>query len=172
VTPNPLPNANATPAVDPLAALRDIHLPDPVSMWPPALGWWLVAAVAVAACVALFLWLRARRRSPRVAALAELDRLANAWREQRDVASLALGLSAQQRRVALASFPREEVAALHGADRLAFLERAAKGGFPREVGEALESALYRRPDEGVGSGDEAEVTRWLGAVRRWIGRAR
>ena len=169
MTPNPA--ANAAPPVDPLAALRDIHLPDPVSAWPPALGWWLVGALALATCVALFLWWRARRRSPRVAALAELDALTRAWREHPDVAGLALALSSLLRRFALTRFPREEVAALHGADRLAFLERAAKGGFPREVGEALEAAVYRRPEEGGAARDEAEVTRWLGAVRRWIGAA-
>jgi hypothetical protein len=169
---NPSMTPNTAPMADPLAALRDIHLPDPVSAWPPALGWWLAAALAAAACVALLLWWRARRRSPRRAALAELDRLASAWGAQRDVASLALGLSALLRRVALARFPREDVAALHGAERLAFLERAAKSGFPREVGLELESALYRRPDEGAAARGEAEVLRWIGAVRRWIGAAR
>jgi hypothetical protein len=165
------PAPQSAPPLDALAALRDIHLPDPVSAWPPAPGWWLLAAVAVAACVALLLWWRARQRSARVAALAELDRLARTWREQQDVAALALGLSSLLRRVALARFPREEVAALHGAERLAFLERAAQSGFPREVGEALESSLYRRPVDAGGARDDAEVARWLGAVRRWIGAA-
>ena len=30
---------------DPLAQLRDIHLPEPVGWWPPAPGWWIVALV-------------------------------------------------------------------------------------------------------------------------------
>ncbi|MDP7406676.1 MAG: DUF4381 domain-containing protein, partial [SAR324 cluster bacterium] len=27
---------------DPLAALRDVHLPPAVSWWPPAPGWWII----------------------------------------------------------------------------------------------------------------------------------
>ncbi|MBS1202779.1 MAG: hypothetical protein H6R22_1288, partial [Chromatiaceae bacterium] len=66
-------------APDPLAGLRDWHLPDPVSWWPPAPGWWLVAGLALAACaLTLHWWLRRRRRrhgAPARAALGELERL-------------------------------------------------------------------------------------------------
>lgn len=32
---------------DPLQQLRDVHLPPDPSWWPPAIGWWVAAAVAV-----------------------------------------------------------------------------------------------------------------------------
>ena len=38
---------------DPLAELRDIHLPGPIEVWPPALGWWLVAILLSCALLAL-----------------------------------------------------------------------------------------------------------------------
>lgn len=38
--------------------LRDIHLPDPVSAWPPAIGWWIVLALLIIACFLLFKFIR------------------------------------------------------------------------------------------------------------------
>ncbi|MBV1912177.1 MAG: DUF4381 domain-containing protein, partial [Cycloclasticus sp.] len=29
--------------------LRDIHLPDAITWWPPAIGWWLLLAVIIVA---------------------------------------------------------------------------------------------------------------------------
>lgn len=46
---------------EPLAQLRDIHLPEAVGWWPPAPGWWLLALLLVAALVYGLLWWRRRR---------------------------------------------------------------------------------------------------------------
>jgi len=32
-------------------SLRDIHLPDAISWWPPAIGWWILLALIIAAFV-------------------------------------------------------------------------------------------------------------------------
>lgn len=40
------------------AQLRDVHLPEPITWWPPALGWWLLAGVIVLGLAALFWVLR------------------------------------------------------------------------------------------------------------------
>ena len=38
---------------DPLAQLRDIHLPDPISIWPPAVGWWLLLGIIILLVIAI-----------------------------------------------------------------------------------------------------------------------
>jgi hypothetical protein len=51
---------------DRLQQLRDIHVPDAPGLWPPAPGWWLLAAMVLAGLTwALWRWRRdARRRRP------------------------------------------------------------------------------------------------------------
>lgn len=51
---------------DPLQQLRDVHLPADPNWWPPAPGWWLLAAVVLAAVAWLiFKAVQAyRRRAP------------------------------------------------------------------------------------------------------------
>ena len=108
--------------------LRDIHLPEPVSWWPPALGWWILAGalLVVALLVLLFLvWYR-RGRLDRAARSALAQVFAD-HRRHGDPQRLLRELSVVLRRIALSYFPRTEVASLSGDAWLDFLDQAVAG---------------------------------------------
>ena len=123
---------------DPLAALRPLHPPAAVPWWPPAPGWWLLAGVLLV-LVGVAWWLR-RRSALRRAALAELLALE---RTLEDDTRLTVGVNNLLRRVALARFPRRQVAALSGEAWLQFLDAQAKiSGFRSGPGRVLATGPY------------------------------
>ena len=111
-------------AADPLAQLRDIHLPAPVDWWPPAPGWWLLAVLILTLLGTGLAWLvrRHRRRRYRRIAAREVDALYRRWQQQRDARVFLLELNRLLKRAALHAFPAQQVAALSGARWLAFLD--------------------------------------------------
>ncbi len=133
---------------DPAALpLRDIHLPAPVSWWPPAPGWWALAGLALAA-VALVLVLRRRRARARTTlralARAQLQALRRRHQVQPDPQALVRGLSELLRRACLGLYPRHECAALTGEAWLALLDRTlGDGRFSQGPGRVLADAPYR-----------------------------
>jgi len=150
---NPLPTAPAAP--DPLAGLRDWHLPDPVSWWPPAPGWWLVAGLALGAgALALVLWRRRWRQGAAVrTALGELEALRGQLGTGLAPGGFAAAVSILLRRLALTRFPRERVAGLSGASWLAFLDATGGGdAFSHGPGRMLGELPYRAPGATGGRG--------------------
>ncbi|MBF0191196.1 MAG: DUF4381 domain-containing protein [Magnetococcales bacterium] len=104
--------------------LRDIHLPDPISWWPPAWGWWAATLTLLLLLASgLLLRYRAKRHRLRAAALAELSRIRQGYALHQDPRLLATELSALLRRVSLLRHPRHEVAGLSGEAWLTFLDR-------------------------------------------------
>lgn len=109
---------------DPLAQLRDIHLPEPVSWWPPAPGWWLLAVLSIALCTGLAIWVRKywRRTGYRRRAREELLNLFSKAQSTGDPGVYLHGANHIVKRAALAGFPRDQVAALSGTAWLTFLK--------------------------------------------------
>ena len=128
---------------DPLAQLKDIHLPEPVSWWPPAPGWWLLGICLLLAVFVggYYLWKFIRRGRFRREALVDLRQLREAHQDQR---ILLEEVSRLLRQVAIAKYGREEVAPLSGTGWLQFLDRTGNTDqFSQGAGKALGTMLYQ-----------------------------
>ena len=151
-------------SADPLAALRDIHAPDAPEFWPPAPGWFVVAALVIAAGVvaAIICMRRWRAGRFRLDALAQLTSLRTRHGAGASDAEIAMELSVLMRRVALARHPRAQVAGLTGERWLAWLESDLPGiGVSARI--ALLDAPYARESR-------FDVERALTACERWVRR--
>jgi hypothetical protein len=69
-----------------LAQMKDVHLPEPISWWPLAVGWWLVAALIIGSIAAIIyvLWRRYRQNRYRKLAISELLINYQQWLSERD----------------------------------------------------------------------------------------
>ncbi len=156
--------------IDPAALpLRDIHLPEPVSWWPPAPGVWILAALAALLLVLIVLWLAVRQRRQRIRreARRELAALRKRWCAVQDTAEATAALSQLLRRVGLSYFGRAGFGGLTGAQEIEQLNRlvdAPARQLPVELGDWLRQAPYRRAD----AIDPKEVEHWLTVVEGWV----
>ena len=121
--------------------LRDIHAPPVPDLWPPAPGWWVLLAVFLVALGFAVWWLfrhlgAARRRRQ---ILGELQNL----KARSKGADLVAEVSALLKRVALARYPRTDVASLTGQGWLDFLDRnGGAGRFAAGPGQVLAEGPY------------------------------
>ncbi|WP_066246169.1 DUF4381 domain-containing protein [Beggiatoa leptomitoformis] len=134
---------NPTPEL----ALRDIHLPDPVSWFPPALGWWLLLII-VPLLIGLVFWVwRYRQRiqtSPQKNALTRLQQLEQQYQTHQNTQQLVIELSRLLRRACLSYYNRQQVAGLTGEAWLQFLDKPlVNQPFSQGIGRALSEMPYQ-----------------------------
>lgn len=131
-------------STDPLAELRDIHLPAEVGAWPPALGWWVLSALAIISLIsATYLLIRWYKETAyRRVALKELRQLEHKF--QHSSASEFTATDFQQalvgllKRTTLTAFPRTDVAGLTGESWLLSLDKTANiQAFNSDLGRRL-----------------------------------
>lgn len=160
----PPPPGMMQQATDPLAELRDIHLPAAIETWPPAPGWWLLAGLAIVSLAALALWGYRKWRANRYRreALRELHVLQANWQQDQDDHAYLDALQHLLKRVALTSFPRESVASLTGEAWVQFLDQSTGShDFSMAESEALIDGNYRRDTT-------IDVDNLKLAAERWI----
>jgi len=107
-----------------LSELRDIVVPDAPPFWPPAPGLWVAAGIVIL-LVFLFAWRIYSRVQRNAYRKAGLQLVVEAGTNQ--------DVSVTLKRVALAAFPREDVASLYGDAWTAFLHKTC----PQEDFQAL-----------------------------------
>jgi len=110
-----------------LLQLRDIHMPPPVSAWPPGPAYYAVLALLI---MLALLWLIRQRHlqytAPKREALAKLARLKACYLEKPEPTHTAAAITLLLKRVALVYHPRLDVASLHGSTWPPFLKKTSR----------------------------------------------
>jgi len=151
--------------------LRDIHLPDPVSWWPPAIGWWLLAGLGIVLILAVAAGLRRRARargSAAAIATHELRQLRGAWAGHGDAQRLVQDLSTWLRRAAMSLATREQAAGLTGERWHTFLDELAGAAVLADGGEHDVRLLAEGPYRRDVSMSRSDGERLLALSERWL----
>ena len=148
--------------MDGLTQLRPNHLPEPIGLWPPAIGWWLLAAMVIIALTSLTLFVYRRWQKNRYRSQAlQLARAAlSHYQQHQNPRQLAHECNELLKRVALHAFPKEPVAALNGTAWSEFL--ATTGDLPQFLGHSAFTNDRYNPNAILSVDDIGELTqRWI-----------
>ena len=157
---------SANPLDNPLSKLRDIHLPEPISAWPPAPGWWILTILLITMTVWLSwkLWKKYQQKHLYRISNHSISQLQLEYTEHQDSHLLIRQYSSLLRRIALAQYPRQQVASLTGTSWLEFLDKSASTNlFNAELGQLLINGPYQKPDNNFSLLEELTE-----AIQLWI----
>ena len=153
---------------NPLVNLKDIHLPPPVSFWPPAPGWWILAVLLISSLFFGGVWFyrRHKKRKPKTEALRILKDLQILYQNSKDEVVSLRNLSNLLRRTALTFYDNDEVASLQGSSWLEFLDETGKTKeFSQGAGKVLGNEIFQ---QNVNPDMNALFT----LVKKWISSSR
>jgi len=147
--------------------LRDIHLPDGITWWPPAPGWWLLLfSMVLLILLTVYIIRRIKARRLHKAALQEFKTIQQAYAQHADDQQLVTALSIWLRRVCLSFYPRVEVASLTGPAWLVFLDTGlAKTNQPARFSEGPGQVLISAPYQAV---VQVDTDALLSLCQRWL----
>lgn len=124
--------------------LRDIHLPDAISWWPPAIGWWLLLVLIPLSIFGLW-W--SYKRVTRNTAIKSAKRLLITIKNDPTTDNLQKlqQLSTWLRRVIMSIAPDQHNAGLTGHAWLIYLDNNVEGSpFSEGIGQCLTDAQFRQ----------------------------
>ena len=172
--------------------LRDIHLPDPIHWWPPALGWWMLLSILTIIFVIFYLILhRINGYKLQKSSIKMLNNIESEYKIHQNMHRLTGELSALLRRVSLALSDRqvalapkierlsrrpsrpnlqnENIAGLTGEAWLHFLERNFPNRpFSQGPGRMLILFPFQREEEERSVLLKGEINDLLVLCRSWL----
>jgi len=125
--------------------LRDIHLPDAVSIWPPAIGWWIVLLILAAFFLLPKIIHRLRQKSLRKIALQTFEKEVAVHKQNPQ--QLLQATSAFMRQLSMSYQGRQQSAGLVGQTWLKHLQQLNNQSLPDSVSSLLIQAPYQKSVE-------------------------
>ncbi len=151
---------------NPLDQLPPIHLPEPISFWPPAIGWWLLAAVLILLgffIVRVLIQYQVKNRL-RKAALAKLDIHWQAYKKNNNAEEYVLAINLLLKQFVMQQYPDKNLQALSGEQWLASLqELSPQSNFNQDNASVLLSVYQKHTmyDESAISQLHPRLVQWF-----------
>lgn len=164
--------APTAPLTEQTLPIADIHLPHAVSAWPPAIGWWLLAVLMIAA-IAGIIYGRKRYQKKwryRRAALALLQQHFSAYQtEEASSADTATAMIAVIKRTAITAYAVEH-ATLFGQKWIDFLNQQTKENhFSDDVADWIINRQYQHTNnENDPHQPQIDIAALYRACQLWI----
>lgn len=146
-----------------LQSLRDIHLPDAVSWWPLAVGWWILGAVIIALVSGAIytFWQRQQRNRYRQQALKELEAHFRDWQSTNNTSVYLHFANALLKRIVQHIEPSTAHKHKTGQDWINALNHYLDVPLAPTVTQALTIAQYQ-PNPSVDVNNlQASLCRWI-----------
>jgi hypothetical protein len=149
--------------MEPSLPLRDIHLPDAISFWPPAIGWWLLFIL-----VPILIWAgwQLYKKITRLTAQKEALQLLEQIKNDSSITDLQKlqQLSAWLKRIAISYAPRKGVAHLSGEAWLNYLDETIEGHpFSQGIGRMLANRQFQKSTP-----DDLDLPALFKLCERWL----
>lgn len=164
-----LRNSSMNPT-DPLANLRDIHLPGEVSFWPLAPGWWVLIIITLALIIwGILKWLQWRKRQLLLHEVkAELVRIESDYAKHQIVRKLVTDCSQLLRRLVVLRIGRDQGANLTGQEWRNYLQEIGITTQPDETYlELLSDGQYQRT---ITLDNPQQFSQWVNDIAIAMGR--
>jgi len=161
---------------NPLASLKDIHLPEAVSNFPSAIGWWLLVMIGLSALLGLIKYgsYLINKNAYRRVAIKQLHQLQADYSVHNNDLKLLSAINLLLKSVAIRQFPEQQCEKLHGQNWQQFLSLAVSQSKSIDLRALAElNAIYRK--EVVLTNQQRyllllNARKWLQKHRRVIGK--
>ena len=125
--------------------LRDIHLPEAVSWWPPAPGWWILSFIIIALVTSLIIrrHRNTKRNAFRVTALFETQEALMLWNKNKNTADYLQTVNAVLKRIVLQNNSASNIANQSGVNWVERLNQISTHPLSEKTMQALGVACYQ-----------------------------
>lgn len=145
--------------------LREIHLPDAISWWPLALGWWMMLGILLLFLIALLVIRHFQKPTLKKHAAKELSAIEHMFQSGQDATRCLSALSMFLRRVVLSQNHPAETAGLTGTAWLKLLDRSLdEPEFSQGAGQILLTGPYQSNVE------KGAVIQLIQLCHKWVER--
>ena len=148
-----------------LINLKDIHLPEAVSIWPLAFGWYLIFFIIIFLIIFLCIFFRKRYQKKKFKSLVRKELNIFKKRSKLECNNVLLGeISIFLKQVAMHHYPKSNLKLIHGYELLKYFDEIGKTNFFVGGQGKILLSIYDNEDHTLNDDFFNSLDKWLETI--------